>query len=136
MTNEFQELRAEYNRLSQRIKSFDGIYSIQTERTDDGSPHVEFSDGQYHYIVTERGLDLSIRSTPDVREMAYWMLKDVTFWKGVAYEFANRTEDQDCRRMIFSHQLELMRRADEQFAERLESEIAETLRQNPYTDQI
>lgn len=135
MADELQKLRAEYNRLGQRITPFDGVYSFQTERSDDGSPHVEFCDGQYHYIVTERGLELERRSTDDVREILFWMLKDVTFWQGVSFEFADRIEDQDCRRMIFPHQIELMRRADEQFGERLEREIAETLRQNPYTDQ-
>lgn len=135
MTDELLVLRVEYDKLSQRIHPFDGIYSFQTERSDDGSPHVEFRDGEYHYIVTERGLDLESRSTPDVREIVYLMLYDVTFWQGVAYEFKNRVESQDCRRMIFAHQLELMKRADEQFAERLKLQIAEILERNPYNDQ-
>lgn len=135
MTDELQVLRAEYDKFSQRIDPFDGIYSFQTERSDDGSPHVEFHDGEYHYIVTERGLDLESRSTPDVREIVYWMLKDTTFWMGVAYEFKNRVGSQDCRRMIFAHQLDLMKRADEQFAERLKLQIAEILERNPYNDQ-
>jgi hypothetical protein len=135
MTDELQKLRAEYNRLSQRIKPLDGVYSFQTERSDDGSPHVEFCDGQYHYIVTERGIDLESRSTPDVREIVYWMLYDVTFWMGVEFEFKNRIETQDCRRMIFAHQLELMTKADAEFAKKLEAHIAETLSKHPYNDQ-
>jgi len=135
MTEELQKLRAEYNRLSQRITPFDGVYSFQIERSDDGSPHIEFSDGQYHYIVTERGIDLESRSTPNVREIVYWMLYDVTFWQGVAFEFANRIENQDCRRMIFAHQLELMAKADVDFSKRLEAHIAETLLRNPFNDQ-
>lgn len=134
MTEGLQELRAEYNRLRQRIRPFDGVYSFQTERSDDGSPHVEYGDGQYHYIVTERGLELERRTTGDVREIAYWMLNDLTFWMGVDHEFKNRIETRDCRRMIFSKQLELMRRADEQFAKQLEMQIAETLARNPFND--
>jgi hypothetical protein len=111
------------------------VYSFQTERSDDGSPHVEFSDGQFHYIVTERGLDLESRSTPDVREIVYWMLYDVTFWQGVEFEFKNRIETQDCRRMIFAHQLELMSKADSDFAIRLLAHHAETLRKYPFNDQ-
>lgn len=135
MVKELEELRTEYDRLMQRVAAFDGVYSIQTERTDVGSPHVEFGDGQYHYIVTERGLDLESRSTPDVREIVYWMLYDVTFWMGVEFEFKNRIETQDCRRMIFAHQLELMLKADPEFAIRLEAHIAETLSKNPFNDQ-
>lgn len=135
MNDELDLLSAEYDRLSQRINLFDGVYSFQTERSDDGSPHVEFRDGKYHYIVTERGLDLESRSTPDVREIVYWLLYDVTFWMGVEFEFKNRIETQDCRRMIFAHQLELMLKADAEFAKRLEAHIAETLRKNPFNDQ-
>ncbi|HMT06933.1 MAG TPA: Imm63 family immunity protein [Pyrinomonadaceae bacterium] len=135
MPDELLELQIEYDRFRQRINPFDGVYSLQTERSDDGSPHVEFSDGQYHYIVSERGLELERSSTADIHEIVYWMLKDVTFWQGVAFEFKNRIESQDCRRMIFAHQIEFMKLAKLQFAERLEREIAETLRQNPYNDQ-
>lgn len=132
---ELDQLQREYNRLCQRTWPSENTYFFQIERSDDGAPHVEFSDGNYHYIVTERGLELERRSTDDAREILFWMLKDLTFWEGVALEFKNRVEGRDCRRSIFPHQLELMRRADEQFAVRLENDIAETLKQNPYTDQ-
>lgn len=132
---ELELLANEYDRLRQRIQAFEGTYSFRTERSDDGSPHVEFSDGRYHYIVTERRLELERDSTPEVREIAYWMLKNITFWMGVDYEFRNRIESQDCRRMIFAHQVEQMKRADQQFADRLEREIAETLLKDPYNDQ-
>lgn len=135
MTDELKGLKAEYNRLYQRIRPFDGVYSFQTERSDDGSPHVEFSDGQYHYIVTERGLELERRTTTDVREIAFWMLNDLTFWMGVDHELNNRVEARDCRRIIFSKQLELMQQADTQFAKRREMQIAETLAKNPFNDQ-
>jgi len=127
-------LRTEYNKMCQRIAPFDGTYSFQTERSDNGSPHVEFINGQYHYVVTERGLDLESRSTPDVREIVFWMLSDLTFWMGVDHEFKNRIDGRDCRRIIFPYQIELMKRADLEFAKRLELQVAETLRENPFID--
>lgn len=134
MTEELQALQDEYNELCQRIEPYSGEYTILTEREDVGVAHVEFTGGEYHYIVTERGLDLERRSTADRREILYWMIYDLTFWMGVGFEFKNRVEGPDFRRVIFAHQLELMIRADPEFAERLERQIAVTLMQNPFVD--
>ncbi len=134
MREELKTLQAEYDRLCQRVKPCEHSYTFLTERQDNGSPHVEYADGEYHYIVTERGLDLERRSTQDVNEILYWMLYDVTFWMGVAYELKSRIEGPDCRRVIFAHQLDLMKRADHPMAERLEKKIAITLAANPFID--
>lgn len=132
--NSLDELAREYDRLCQRVKPCEHPFTFLTERHDDGSPHVEFADGEYHYIVTERGLDLERKSTADIREILYWMLYDLTFWMGVSFEFKRRVEGPDCRRVIFAHQLELMKRADQTMAEKLEQHIAKTLTANPFID--
>lgn len=134
MINELQQLQDEYNALCQRIKPIDGQYTLLTEREDVGVPHVEFRNGEYHYIVTERGLDLSKRSTNDANEILYWMLYDLTFWMGVAYEFKNRVEGPDGRRMMFAYWLEQMKKADQRMADRLEDDIASILAENPFSD--
>ena len=134
MTDELLKLQAAYNALCQRIKPIDGQYTLLTEREDVGVPHIEFSNGEYHYIVTERGLDLSRRSTNDANEILYWMLYDLTFWMGVAYEFKNRVEGPDGRRVMFAHWLEQMKKADRTMADRLEIDIARILAENPFVD--
>jgi len=136
MTDELRKLQTEYNALCQRIEPIDGQYTLLTEREDVGVPHVEYSNGEYHYVVTERGLDLSRRSTDDPNEILYWMLYDLTFWMGVAFEFKNRVEGPDCRRVIFAHWLEQMKKADQTMADRLELDIARILAKNPFVDQV
>lgn len=133
MDNLYQ-LAREYDRLCQRVEPSEHAYTFLTERHDDGSPHVEFSNGEYHYIVTERGIDLDRKSTADIGEILYWMLYDLTFWMGVSFEFKNRVEGPDCRRVIFAHQLDLMKRADSKMAERLERHFAKTLAAHPFND--
>ena len=134
MTDELRKLQTEYNALCQRIEPIDGQYTLLTEREDVGVPHVEFSSGEYHYIVTERGLDLSRRSTDDPNEILYWMLYDLTFWMGVAFEFKNRVEGPDARRMIFARWVDLMEKADQAMADRLRIDIAQILSENPFAD--
>ncbi|HRI02484.1 MAG TPA: Imm63 family immunity protein [Pyrinomonadaceae bacterium] len=135
MNDELALLESEYDALCQRVKPCASKYTLLTERQDNGSPHVEFSGGEYHYIVTERGLDLESRSTADRSEILYWMVYDLTFWMGVAYEFKNRIDGPDVRRVIFDHWLDLMKKADLAFADRLKVHIAETLDKNPFIDQ-
>jgi hypothetical protein len=134
MKDELKQLQVDYNALCQRIRPCESEYTILTEREDVGVGHVEFYDGEYHYIVTERGLDLSHRSTADRREILYWMVYEITFWMGVAHEFKNRVEGPDGRRMMFPHWLEQMKKADQTMADRLEIDIARILAENPFTD--
>lgn len=134
MADEIKQLQIAYNALCQRIDPMEGEYTILTEREDVGVPHVEFENGQYHYIVTERGLDLSRRSTADINEILYWMLYDLTFWMGSAYEFKNRVEGPDFRRMMFAHWLEQMQKADQAMADRLKLDIERILAENPFVD--
>ncbi len=134
MADEIKQLQIAYNALCQRIDPMEGEYTILTEREDVGVPHVEFENGQYHYIVTERGLDLSRRSTADINEILYWMLYDLTFWMGSAFEFKNRVEGPDCRRMMFAHWLEQMQKADQAMADRLKLDIERILAENPFVD--
>lgn len=134
MTDELQILQTKYNELCQRIRPYDGQYTVLTEREDVGVAHVEFTGGEYHYIVTERGLDLERRSTADQSEILYWMIYSLTFWMGVEFEFKNRTEGPDSRRMIFAHWLEQMKKAGQSMADRLENDIAEILAKNPFVD--
>lgn len=134
MTDELRKLQTEYNALCQRIEPHDGKYTFLTKREDVGAPHVEFENGRYHYVVTERGLELSRRSTADAVEILYWMIKDMTFWMGVAYEFKNRVECPDARRMIFARWVDLMEKADQAMADRLRIDIAQILSENPFVD--
>lgn len=135
MIEELQVLANDYNRLCQKIEPSVHEYSFLTERLDNGSPHVEFADGQYHYIVTERGMELARQTTSDPSQILYWLIYDLAFWMGVAYEFKNRVDGQDCRRIIFAHTIELVKRADQTMADRLARHWQKTLTENPFVDQ-
>lgn len=135
MNADLLKLAAEYDRLCQMIEPSERTYAFLTERQDDGSPHVEFVDGQYHYVVTERGLELERRSTGDIDEILYWLIYDLAFWMGVAFEFKNRVDRQDCRRIIFANSIELVKRADQTMADRLARHWQKTLTENPFVDQ-
>ena len=134
MNESLNELQSRYNELCQTIAPSEHEYTFRTDPQDDGSHHVELIDPEFHYVVTERGCELERRSTADINEMLYWMIHDLTFWMGVAYEFKHRIEEQDCRRIIFAKQIEMMKRADPEMTDRLKLHIAETLSKHPFND--
>ena len=100
-----------------------------------GRPHVEVENVLYHYVVMERGEELERRSTESYDELLYWIFSDVTHNLAFSYELRNRVEDQDCRRIAFPKQIELMKRISSTMGTRLEGDIADILRRAPYDDE-
>jgi len=100
-----------------------------------GRPHVEVENVLYHYVVMERGEELERRSTESYDELLYWIFSDVTHNLAFSYELRNRVEDQDCRRIAFPKQIELMKQIGPAMSTQLEGDIADILRRAPYDDE-
>lgn len=128
------DLNSRYNELLQRARPFDGEYELQSTRSDDGAPHVEIDNAGYHFVTTERGLELSRKTFAGAEEFLYEAISLDTFYMGVEFEFRNRDENLDCRRKIFAKQIELLALIDPEWARRREREIEEILDANPFVD--
>lgn len=103
--------------------------------TEDGArPHLEADDQQYHYVVVERGQELERRSTRDLDELLETVFLDVTSGLGFAYELAHRVEGQDCRRIGFQRQIDLLVILSPAWAEREVQRHHEILRRHPFDD--
>ena len=104
--------------------------------SDDGArPHIEVEHGLYHYVIVERGVERERRSSDRYEDLLYWIFSGVTFSLAFSYELHHRVEDQDCRRIAFPKQIELMRQLGPELGEHLEREIADILRHAPYDDE-
>jgi len=128
------ELQKDYDAPCQRIAPVAGHYTFSTEREDNGAHHLEYADGVYHYIVTERGLELAHETFTEKDELLYRLVSDTAFWMSVDHEFKNRVEGQDARRIMFAKWVELMERVGPEFAEKTRAKIAGILEENPYLD--
>lgn len=135
MSDILDDLQNEYDTLCQRIEPCaNGAYTFLTEREDNGAPHVEYAEGVYYHVVTERGLELERESYTDKSEILYRLVSDMAFWMAVAYEFKNRVSGQDARHIMFAKWVELMERAGPAWADRTREKIAQILKDNPYLD--
>ena len=131
----FQEVEKEVAKLARRVGA--SLHDLPTYGVsrDFGYPHIEVKDGLYHYVVVERGEERERRSSADFDDLVYWIFKSVTQSMAFFPEDMTGIRDQDCRRVAFPKQIQLMKRLGPKMAERLERDIAEILRQAPYDDE-
>lgn len=128
------EIEAEVTALAQRIgASINDLPSYGYTR-DAGCPHVEVDATQYHYVIVERGRELERRSTADFEELLYWVFASTTHSMAFDYELQHRIADQDCRRIAFAKQIELLHTLSPGMAARRAQEITELLKRAPYND--
>jgi len=100
----------------------------------DGSPHIEVVGGKYHYVVTERGRELERRVTESEDKVLYWLVSDLVFDLATKYELEHRAPGRDPRRLLFAKEIELMERANPEWAERTRQRIRNILKKFPYQD--
>src|SRR4051812_35633639 len=87
--------------------------------TEDGArPHIEVDSRGYHFVVVERGQEQSRFSTHDLDELLYRIFQSVTSDLAYSYELAHRVETQDCRRLAFKRQVELLAQLSPSWGER------------------
>ena len=109
---------------------------ILPTRTDKdlGYPHIEFSNGIYHFVVRERGAELQRRSTADLDNLLFWVFDSVTFSMASHYEVAHRVPNEDSRRGLFKQHLKLLSLLNPSWAKDREIEIAKILKKHPFRD--
>ena len=130
-----QQLQADFNRLCQPLYPNGTPPVLQTTPGHDGTTHIEIHGNQYHYLATDRGVEVMHQITSDINEMLYWLVRDVTWGKAVGYEFRHRIPGQSFRRLLFAKYLEYMAQVDSVWTERLRQEIDAILAKHPYDDE-
>ncbi|MCB1022864.1 MAG: hypothetical protein KDB79_00640, partial [Acidobacteria bacterium] len=103
-------------------------------RSDDGFEHLEISENAYHLVVTERGLEISRRTTSSKDEILYWMVASLAWGLATNFELHNRIPGEDSRRLLFAKQIEYLRRVNASWAERKQKEFDEILQKYPFDD--
>lgn len=131
----FQQLQQEYEQLCQRLDPRYTGWRLQTSPAHDGTSHIEWADGVWYYLATDRGYEVMRQTTTERAELLYWLLRDVTWGMARGYEFQHRVPGQSFRRLLFAKQLELLTQVDPIWAERRRQEIAAILAEHPYDDE-
>lgn len=122
---------SEYHEIASRL----GIPSnLHTTAQHDGSPHVEFQSGLFHFVVTERGSEFERRTTASHEEAMYWFVRELTSRKASNFELKNRVKNQDFRRIYFQKNIEILNSINPVWAKWQQLEDEQTLSKHPFDD--
>src|SRR5215510_6200742 len=119
MTEELERLRNSYKAVRLALGAARGVRFAEQH---DGSAHVEFRDGRYQYVVTERGVEVERRSASGMDEIMYWLARDESFSQATDFELKNRIPNRDPRRLIFAKENEILGRVNPEWAARRKRE--------------
>jgi hypothetical protein len=132
--NTLSEIKAEIDARGAVIGAPESGLPTYGHSEDFARPHIEVDAAIYHYVVVERGREAFRLSTPDLETLLERVFDGVTFAEAVKFELARRDDQQDCRRVIFARQIELLGRLSQEWADRQRRRHEETLRKYPFDD--
>lgn len=130
------EIKAEIDRRASRIGASGDFLPSYGHTRDFGYPHIEVDSRGYHYIVTERGIELTHIATRQLDELLYQVFEPVTHSLASRYEASHRKKGQDPRRQLFQYQAGLLAKLSPQWAERCAGEHARILQEHPFNDSL
>lgn len=129
----YQQVQKIINDYSKKIGlSIDDV-TLRNMPSGFGEPHLEICDDYYHYVVCERGSELSRESFLDVDNFIYKFFEMVTSMVAGEYEQENSVIGEDQRVIRFHKQVELMTQLNYEWGRKKEADIAETLKSFPYS---
>ena len=124
----------EMQRLAQAVGAPDQAVPTIGLSLRDAHPYVEVDTERYHYVVSERGVEIDRLSTPSLDELFYRVACDLTFSVAVAWELRHRVPAQDPRRLMFARQIELLDSLNPAWAGRQALEHEGVLSRHPFRD--
>lgn len=130
------ELESEVDRLAVKIGASGYILPTFGHSEDGARPHIEVDSSGYHYVVVERGQELTHLTTNDLDELLFKIFEGVTFSLACEYELTRRIESQDCRRILFQQQVDLLSKLFPHWGERESHRHEEILQQHPFDDNV
>ena len=131
-----REIKMEVDRLAARVGAPADLLPTYGYSEDGARPHIEVDARGYHYVVVERGAELSRIATSDFDELLFHVFEHVTFELACQYELKHRVEHQDVRRLLFQRQIELLTMLSPVWAEMESQDHERVLRKHPFNDSL
>jgi hypothetical protein len=95
-------------RLGEAIDAPERLLPTFGRSADLGRPHIESGRDALHYVVVERGEELTRQNTTDPNTLLEWVFEHVSFSMASTWELAHRNPEEDFRRLLFAKQLVLL----------------------------
>ena len=128
------QIQLEVERLAAKIGASGYVLPTFGSSEDAGRSHVDVDSRGFHYVVVERGEELTRITITNLDDLLYHVFESVTFSLATEFELAHRVEKQDCRRMLFRRQIELLSVLSPKWAARKSREHNQVLQERPFDD--
>lgn len=114
----YNKILTKIDRLAQRINAPKHLLP-DCRMNDLAYPYIEIDiDGNYNYVVRERGEECERKVFNDDQELMFEVFKYIAHSMATEFELKNRIESQDFRIILFSKQEELLAQLDKDWAKR------------------
>lgn len=123
-----------YHTIAQQLAALAKFVRFTTTAQHDGSPHIECFEGEFHYVVTERGSEHERRKTSDPEDLLFWLVSDLTWEMAAEWEVRHRIKGEDFRRQLFRKDIELMSSISQDWACRKKEKYEKILGEHPFDD--
>lgn len=129
------QIKERVDKLASLISAANSPYLPTYGKSEDGArPHIEVDAQGYHFVVVERGQEFERKTTCDLEKLLYWIFATVTASLAFDYELVHRLSGQDCRRIAFQRQIELLAMLSERWAQQETLEHEKILQKHPFND--
>lgn len=131
-----RQIEGEVTRLASLIGAPRSKLPTFGRSEDFARPHIEVDTCGYHFVVVERGQEFERITTDELDELLYRIFDGVTFSMASDFELTHRYREgnRDCRRVLFSKQVELLHHLSPSWAEREAEDHRRILRRHPFVD--
>lgn len=124
-------------KMARIINADSDLFPLFGEADWNARPYIEIkSDGKLCYIISERGNENERKETYDLNELLYWVFADITFGMSCTFELRHRVAEQDCRRVMFRKQEELLGLINKEWESKEKSEHLSILNVHPFNDNL
>lgn len=131
---EFSSIEEKVQELGRKAGVPSKYLQIFERSPQDGRAHIVITENDYRYVIEERGFEFSVESTSKIEELLFWILDDAISRFSYDSELANRSSNQDPRRMVFQLRIQMMRKIAEEWGDRMAMYVENTVRNSPYID--
>lgn len=130
------ELKDAIERMEKIINCpFKGVALYEDMKHREAGSYIEVDDTEYHSVTINRGEEKECFTTASLDEFLEHLFCAKTDSMARDYEFENRIEGKDSRRLSFPYQIELLTLLSPQWADREAKQHQEILRKHPFVDQ-
>jgi hypothetical protein len=129
------DIKKKVDELAAKINAPTDLQPTYGYSRDFAYPHIEVDNvGLLHYVIIERGEELSRKTTDNLDMLLFWIFSNLTFSMACDYELNNRQEDKDFRRILFEKQEEILGQLSDTWRQKENEEHKRILKDHPYND--